>query len=115
MARSLTVGWQGPGVATGTGDERSVRGSCLTELAGAALAGRADWLIIESRTGRDVEDQQALIPVLHGTDVKYKHLRPAADSGLWVADAVASGFGKGDPWRTRLAPMVTTELCVNIA
>lgn len=45
-------------VATGTGDERSVRGRCITELAGATLAGRAGWLIIESREeGRDIEDQ----------------------------------------------------------
>ena len=95
-------------VASGRGREVQVRERCLTALGQPLIDRQTSRVILESREGRDGVDRQTLARVL-GTQpgaFTYAHRRPAEDSGLWLADAIAWSYSAGGHWRRRLDPIL---------
>jgi hypothetical protein len=67
-------------------------------------------LVLESRQGRDKEDERALRDVLgkrpSDAGLTYEHLRPHEDPLLWLPDAIAWCVGAGEDWRRRIQPLL---------
>ena len=66
-----------------------------------------DQLIVEDSTDRDRDKRTLNWLAKNGSHAfRFSFKRPAEDSGLWAADAIAWAFAKGGVWRNRVIDRV---------
>lgn len=96
--------------ATAHGRQIDARSECWINLVPQLVAFGVTELAIEriqageARDRRDIRD--ALKALGREDTVTYRHVDPAVEPMLWVADAVAWCVGAGSHWRTRIASIL---------
>jgi hypothetical protein len=109
LARILESGARGL-VYSCRGPEPQARGACLRRMMADFTERGVLRLVLESRQGRDKEDERALRDVLgkrpSDAGLTYEHLRPHEDPLLWLPDAIAWCVGAGEDWRRRIQPLL---------
>ncbi|MCO5994913.1 hypothetical protein [Actinoallomurus rhizosphaericola] len=92
----------------GKGKRPRVRAECLVTLVTDLIDQGGSQLVIESQDGQDRLDRQCLLETLHkaGANLRYRHVRPHEEPGLWLPDAFAWAYGTGGEWRRRIAPSI---------
>lgn len=97
-------------------DEEPVRQRCLARLVSDLLGRRAQRLVIDSRSNKDVHDRRTLRHLLdpHPSESPfvYEHVDSTSESLLWIADVVAWCYGAGNDWRKRVDPI--TAMVVDV-
>lgn len=89
--------------------EREARNRCLLSLIlDVATLGEPTELHIESDGAQDVNDRTELYRYVREAraeqTLRYQHLQPHQDAGLWIADAVGWSWRRGDQWKRKVKP-----------
>jgi hypothetical protein len=95
--------------ATAHGRQIDARSECWIKLVPRLVALGVTELAIERMQGgeaRDRRDIRNALKAIDREDVTYRHVDPAGEPMLWVADAVAWCAGAGSHWRARIASIL---------
>ena len=94
--------------------EEPARQLCIDRLTRDLLDRGAHRLVLDSRSGRDIEDartiRRALGPRASETNFVYEHLDSTIEPLLWVADSIAWCFDAGAGWRKRIGDIIAAVI-----
>jgi hypothetical protein len=93
------------------------RRHCLNAMVHDLVGLDAQRLVIESQQGQDERDKQVIFHALRShrataDRLRYGHMRPYEEPGLWAADAIAWAHGAGGRWRAQTGAIVTAVVDV---
>lgn len=97
-------------IPRGRGGAERARQTCLAALVADLAEMNAHRLVLDSRRGDDIHDQQTIRRVLgpkpEKTALTYEHVESGVEVLLWLADTVGWCYGAGNPWRSRVRAAV---------
>ena len=85
-------------------DFQVARTAILQKVVSEVGESRVVRLVLESRANQDARDRVDILRALRTNPIQpftYDHLPPSNEPLLWIPDAVAWSWGRGDGWRRR--------------